>query len=183
MTEPWIQWTTRSKIEPFFACGGMLEERLRTGRTSIVKDGPFRTVHRVHLASNDFHVKHCKVRGIRAWLRECLRPAKAKLEFCKLTEARRRNVATLEPVAYGISNSNRPGDSFLVTRTVADAVSLTHYLERRSGDRDANRGPRAEPNSTFSLTWQISRRRSSGRPVPSRLASRQHVDSLQQCFV
>ena len=65
MTEPWIQWTTRSKIEPFFACGGMLEERLRTGRTSIVKDGPFRTVHRVHLASNDFHVKHCKVRGLR----------------------------------------------------------------------------------------------------------------------
>jgi tRNA A-37 threonylcarbamoyl transferase component Bud32 len=103
------------------------------GEADIVKDNPYRTIYRVHLAANDWHVKHCKVRGLRAWLREWLRPAKAELEFRRLSEAWRRGVPTVQPVAFGLARGPLPTDSFLVTRTVAGAVPMNAFLERGPG--------------------------------------------------
>ena len=124
-----IDWSGAQHGEPALdECGQAIEEMLRSGQTQIVKDGPYRTIHRVHLASNDFHVKHCKVRGFRSWMREWLRPAKAKLEYRKLAEALRRNIATIQPIAYGVTPSKFPGDSYLVTRTIADALPLSRFL-------------------------------------------------------
>lgn len=127
MSEVPIHWTSLPKDPAALRECGAAIDQVRSGQTEIVKDGPYRTIHRVHLDSNDLHVKHCKVRGVRAWLREWLRPAKAKLEFRKLAEALRRNVPTIQPVAYGVA-SRLPGDSYLVTRTVTGAMPLSQFL-------------------------------------------------------
>ncbi len=124
-----IRWTVRpgSATEAWGESGAQFEHTLR--EADVVKDGPFRTIYRVHFASNDWHVKHCKVRGLRAWLREWLRPAKAELEFRQIDEAWRRGVPTVDAVAFGVTPAHLPSDSFLVTHTVAGAVPLNRFLE------------------------------------------------------
>src|SRR5947209_3927395 len=61
--------------------GPDLDHWIASGKAKIVKDGPRRTVYQITLATRTVYVKHCRVIGIRAWLREVLRPAKARLEF------------------------------------------------------------------------------------------------------
>src|SRR5258708_22142297 len=88
-----------------------LSELLCSAETETVKHGPFRTVYRIRSARVDLHVKHCRPVGVRAWLRELLRPAKAVLEFRKIVALSARHVPTLEPVAWGKSAGPGPGDS------------------------------------------------------------------------
>src|SRR5262245_40596990 len=94
------------------------------GRATVVKDRPERTIFRVHLAGRDLHVKQCKVRGWRAWLRERLRAPKARLEYSKLLLATARRVPTAPPIGCGIGSA----ESILVTSTVVGAVPLTEWL-------------------------------------------------------
>src|SRR5262245_19622676 len=95
------------------------------GQGEVVKERPQRTIYRVHLAGHDLHVKHCKVRGWRAWLRERLRAPKACLEYSKLHAALARRVPTVQPIACGAGRAQ----SLLVTSTIAGAVPLTQRLE------------------------------------------------------
>src|SRR5262249_10239455 len=48
-----------------------------------VKNGPHRTVERVEVAGVAAFWKHCRLLGLRGWLRQGLRPPKAKIEFDK----------------------------------------------------------------------------------------------------
>src|SRR5260370_28725401 len=79
-----------------------LENWLRSEHAEKIKDGKFRTIYRVRAGNLDLHIKHCRPLGLRAWLREWLRPAKALLEFRRIREVARRNVPTLKAVAYGV---------------------------------------------------------------------------------
>jgi tRNA A-37 threonylcarbamoyl transferase component Bud32 len=126
---PSIRWTVHAGAETTSeqVSSAHIEYALRDAE--VVKDNPYRTIYRVHAAGNDWHIKHCKVRGLRAWLREWLRPAKAKLEYRQLSEAWRRGVPTVAPVAFGIARAPLPSDSYLVTRTVDGATPLNAFLE------------------------------------------------------
>lgn len=102
---------------------------LAAAHHTIVKSNPFRSVFHVQSSNVDVHVKHCHPTGIRAWLRECLRPAKAVLEFRNLCRLRDRKIPTLEPIAAGAARRYGPGSSVLITQTVSAATTLAQYLE------------------------------------------------------
>jgi tRNA A-37 threonylcarbamoyl transferase component Bud32 len=102
---------------------------LAQGRAEIVKERPERTIYRVHVAGHDLHVKHCRTRGWRAWLRERLRLPKAQLEYTKLVAAARRQVPTTRPIGYGLGQS----ESLLVTPTVGGALPLAERLKQPVG--------------------------------------------------
>jgi tRNA A-37 threonylcarbamoyl transferase component Bud32 len=109
--------------------GLRLTEWLQTGRASVVKHGPHRTVYRVVLPELDCHVKHCRVHDGRAWLRECVRPPKARGEYQRCLAVAARGVPTIAPLAVGEAAGPQPGDSFLVTQTL-DAEPLGAFIER-----------------------------------------------------
>jgi tRNA A-37 threonylcarbamoyl transferase component Bud32 len=109
--------------------GLRLAEWLAAGQARVVKHGPHRTVYRVRLPEIDCHVKHCRVHDGRAWLRECLRPPKARGEYDRCLAVAARGVATVTPLAVGEARGPRPGDSFLVTQTL-DAEPLGIFIEQ-----------------------------------------------------
>src|SRR5262245_21117664 len=102
-------------------------------RVELVKSNPFRSISRVRVGDGlDVHLKHCRPVGLRAWLREWLRPAKAKLEYRKAMALAERGVPTLEALGVGTAGRWLPGDSFLITRTLDGAVPLGAYLAAAS---------------------------------------------------
>jgi tRNA A-37 threonylcarbamoyl transferase component Bud32 len=96
----------------------------------VVKSNPARTVYRVALPGATVFVKHCKISGLRAWGREIIRPRKAQMEFENIQSLRERGIAAIEPLAWGAPDSSWPGESFLITRELTDAIPFVHYLER-----------------------------------------------------
>ena len=109
--------------------GLRLAEWLAAGQARVIKHGPHRTVYRVTLPEIDCHVKHCRVLGGRAWLRECLRPPKARGEYRRCLAVAARGVPTVTPLAVGEASGPGPGDSFLITRTL-DAEPLGSFIEQ-----------------------------------------------------
>jgi tRNA A-37 threonylcarbamoyl transferase component Bud32 len=109
--------------------GLRLAEWLAAGQARVVKHGPHRTVYHVTLPEIDCHVKHCRIPDGRAWLRECLRGPKARGEYERCLAVAARGVPTVTPLAVGEARGLRPGDSFLVTRTL-DAEPLGPFIER-----------------------------------------------------
>lgn len=117
-------------MELFGVKGPDLDGWLTCGIAKVVKSNPARTVYRVELPGTTVFVKHCKISGSRAWGREIIRPPKAQLEFENTQALRERGVAAIEPLAWGGPDSRWPGESFLITRELTDAISFVHYLER-----------------------------------------------------
>jgi tRNA A-37 threonylcarbamoyl transferase component Bud32 len=123
--------------------GGLrLDEWLRDGRARVVKHGPLRTVYRVELPALSFHVKHYRLVDRRGWLRELVRPAKARGEYRKTLAVAARGVPTFMPLGFGEREHRlRPGDSYLLTRSIDEAVPLTEFvgktLPRLAADRHA----------------------------------------------
>ncbi len=109
--------------------GPNLERWVAMGAAEVVKTGPHRTVYRVSLPGGTVYVKHCRISGIRAWVREVLRPAKARLEFENALALAERGVPAVLPLAWGGPDSHWPGESFLVTRSRDGVVPFVHFTE------------------------------------------------------
>ena len=110
--------------------GPRLVERLAAGEALIVKQAPQCTVYRVVLPDLDFHLKHYHPADVRSRARSLLRASKARAEAERTREVAARGVPTLEPLAVGEASVGAAAEgSFLVTRTVAGARSLTTFLE------------------------------------------------------
>jgi tRNA A-37 threonylcarbamoyl transferase component Bud32 len=109
--------------------GFRLAEWLKAGLSQVVKHGSHRTVHRVVLPTLDIHVKHYRMHGLRAWLRDCVRPSKAQLEYDRSLAIAGRGIPSITPLALGIGGLV-PGDSYLVTRTLEGVESLGTFLEK-----------------------------------------------------
>lgn len=107
-----------------------LDAWLRDARTEVVKTGPHRTVYRVPLPGGMVYVKHCRITGPRAWAREVLRPAKARLEFENALALRDRGIPAVVPLAWGCPDSRWPGESYLVTRSRDGVVPFVEFVER-----------------------------------------------------
>src|SRR5207253_10726048 len=113
-----IRWQVLPQCRDLlFGTDGLrLEEWLRDGLARPIKHGPHRTVYQVSLPGLSFYLKHYRLVGVRAWLRQLIRPAKARLEFERALAVAERRVPTVVPVALG--EARRPGDSFLITRAI-----------------------------------------------------------------
>jgi tRNA A-37 threonylcarbamoyl transferase component Bud32 len=108
--------------------GPQLERWITSGSAVVVKANPARTVYKIELPLGTVFVKHCRVKGMRAWGREVIRPPKARLEFDNAVALRERGVPAVEPLAWGAPDSHWPGESFLITRGLT-AVPFLHFLE------------------------------------------------------
>jgi tRNA A-37 threonylcarbamoyl transferase component Bud32 len=110
--------------------GPDLDRWLADGLAEVVKTGPYRTVYRVRLPGGTVYVKQCRVCTPRAWAREVLRPAKARLEFENALALRDRGIPAVLPVAWGNPDSRWPGESTLITRGRDAAVPFVHLVEQ-----------------------------------------------------
>jgi tRNA A-37 threonylcarbamoyl transferase component Bud32 len=102
---------------------------IASGVAVAVKANDQRTVYRVFLPSGPVYVKRCRVHRPRAWLRELVRPPKAKLEFDHAESLTARGLETIQPLAWGRLPGRWPSESWLATRG-RDAISLADWLAR-----------------------------------------------------
>jgi hypothetical protein len=110
--------------------GLRLQEWLGTGRVRIVKQGPHRTVYRVALDGLSLFVKHNRLYDLRSWLRQLVRPSKARTEYDNALDVAARGVPTFVPLGVGESLSALgPGDSYLVTRCLEETEPVSTFLE------------------------------------------------------
>ncbi|MBV9124151.1 MAG: phosphotransferase [Planctomycetes bacterium] len=110
--------------------GLRLEEWLRTGQARVVKQGPHRAVYRVELPDLTCYLKHNLLHNTRAWLRQWIRPSKARMEYQRALALAQRQVPTVVPLALGERCPRwGPGESYLITRSLEDTVPLQHFLE------------------------------------------------------
>jgi tRNA A-37 threonylcarbamoyl transferase component Bud32 len=125
-----VRWQVAPEVrEELLGPDGLrLAEWLREGRAAVVKHGPHRTVYRVALAGGSVYIKHYRLADVRAWLRQLVRPAKARMEFDRALRVAARRVPTVVPLAVG-QRGPGPGESFLVTRSLDDAEPLTAFIE------------------------------------------------------
>lgn len=107
--------------------GLRLEEWRSAGLVEPIKQARHRTVFRVRLGGTAIFIKHYPIYDLRAWLRQLVRPTKARTECAMARELAARGVPTLEPLAFA---EGAWGESWLVTRELEDCVPLNVFVER-----------------------------------------------------
>jgi tRNA A-37 threonylcarbamoyl transferase component Bud32 len=132
--------------------GLRLDEWLRAGLAHVVKNGPHRTVYRVALPGLCIYLKHHRLPDLRAWLRQLVRPAKARMEFDRALAVAARRVATVCPVALGERcNGSGPSESFLITQGLEDTESLSDFIEKTFPRYEPRRQTRLRPRLATAL--------------------------------
>jgi tRNA A-37 threonylcarbamoyl transferase component Bud32 len=127
-----IRWEAPAEYrELLFGADGLrLEEWLRDGQGCVVKHGPHRTVYRVALDGLSFHVKHYPIADVRGWLRQLVRPSKARAEFHRTLAVAERGVPTFTPLAVGERGHGLgPNESFFLSLTLEGAEPLSTFVE------------------------------------------------------
>ena len=109
----------------------------------VVKENLQRTITRQETPAGAVYVKVCRVNTPRAFVRELLRPAKARLEFENAVELRRRGVLTVEPLAWGSRRRWWPSESVVVTREAAGARDFLDVPEASPSPAERARLTRA----------------------------------------
>ncbi|HEV3257683.1 MAG TPA: lipopolysaccharide kinase InaA family protein [Gemmataceae bacterium] len=143
--------------------GLRLDEWLRSGEAQVVKHGPHRTVYRVRLSGLDFHLKHYRTVGVRGWLRQLVRPAKARREYQRTLAVAARRVPTFVPLGVGEGRAGPvPGDSFLLTLSLEDTESLRAFLETTFHSLDRGRQTRVRQRLAAALGELVARMHDAG---------------------
>ncbi len=119
------------------------------GLVDLVKQNLQRTIERVRLPGGSVYVKQCRVNTPRSWLRDVVRPAKARLEFENAIALRKLGIDAVSPVAWGKSPGWLPSTSLLVTREEAGTMPLPELLE--------NVLPTLLPHDSRAIRRQIAR--------------------------
>lgn len=114
-----VRWTVGDGVRPADWCAATVE---------VVKRAAHRAVYHLRSSSFDVYVKHYCTVGPRSFVRELLRPVKARREYELAAELTRRGIATPRPLAWGVEGRG-PSASWLMTETI-DAESLLAVLER-----------------------------------------------------
>ena len=131
VTTPGVRWRVLPDCRDllFGPEGLRLQEWLRGGMAQVVKHGPHRTVYRVVLPELSFYLKHYRLADLRAWARQLVRPAKARMEFDRALAIAARQVPTFSPLAVGEGHGQGPCDSFLITRSLENAEPVSAFVE------------------------------------------------------
>jgi tRNA A-37 threonylcarbamoyl transferase component Bud32 len=96
----------------------------------IVKENLQRTILRAELPGGTVFIKRCRVNTPRAWLRETVRPAKARLEFENALVLRSKGIDCIEPLAWGLRRGMFPGESIILTREHPNALLLEEAIQK-----------------------------------------------------
>lgn len=109
--------------------GIRLEDWLRTGQATVVKQGPHRVVYRVALANVAFYLKHNLTPDRVTWVRQLMRSSKARREYDSALEVAARGVATAWPLAWAQERGFlSKGESMLVTRSLDNTQALHLFV-------------------------------------------------------
>jgi tRNA A-37 threonylcarbamoyl transferase component Bud32 len=109
--------------------GLRLPEWRESGTARVIKHGPHRTVYRVVLPGLDFYVKHFRLMDARTWLRQTIRPSKARMEYDRAKAVAERRVPTVQALGLGEADHLAlPGESYLLTRSVDGCVPLSQFI-------------------------------------------------------
>jgi hypothetical protein len=136
-----VHWSLLPDLtQPLLDDAGLrLTEWLRAGQAHVVKQGPHRIVYRVELPGLCFYLKHNRVNDTRAWLRQLVRPSKARQEYDSALAIAARGVPTVSPLALGETPTLHGGESYLITRDLQGCEPLNsllaHTLPRLSSMR------------------------------------------------
>jgi tRNA A-37 threonylcarbamoyl transferase component Bud32 len=154
-----FRWTMTPGLEaPLLSDAGLrLAEWLRTGQAHIVKQGPHRIVYRVELPGLSFYLKHNRVTDARTWLRQLVRPSKARCEYQSALAIAARGVPTVLPLAFGEQASLRGGESFLITRGLDGCIPLNLFLARTLPRLDPERRSRIRQRLADELGVMVAR--------------------------
>lgn len=124
------QWFLTPAGEKLFGDDGPdLDGWIRDNLCTLVKQGSQRTVYRVRLPGSEVFAKRCRINGLRAWGRELLRPAKARLEFENAVMLRDLGLPAVEPLAWARLARHGPGESIFITRCEEGAGPLQIFLD------------------------------------------------------
>src|SRR5437773_8993954 len=138
--------------------GLRLDDWLRAGQAHVVKNGPHRTVYRVTLPDLSFYLKHYRLHDTRAWLRELVRPSKARMEHDRALAVAACRVPTVSPLALGERCEKQgPDDSFLITRSLDETESLSGFIEATLPQFDRLRQARVRQRLGVELGGLIAR--------------------------
>jgi tRNA A-37 threonylcarbamoyl transferase component Bud32 len=109
--------------------GLRLEEWRERGQVRVVKQGPHRVVYEVLAGGLSFFVKHNRLPNLRAWLRQLVRPSKARREYEHALVIAARGIPTFVPLAVGEQQGLRPRASFLITRSLENTEPVGTFIE------------------------------------------------------
>ena len=137
--EPWsavqageVRWLVARELrDQLLGPNGLrLDEWLNSSQATVVKHGPHRVVYRVTLPDGQVvYVKHNFVPDLRAWLRQMVRPSKARIELDQAAAVAARGVPTIEPLALGEREVFLGAcESYLVTRGLEGTQTLNTFL-------------------------------------------------------
>ena len=137
-----LRWRVTPECrEHLFGPGGLrLQEWLAAGQAVLVKHGPHRQVYRVNLPQLSFYLKHNRVRDLRTWVRQLVRPSKAAMEFRRALAVAARGIPTVTPL--GLAERAKgwgPSDSFLLTRCLDGTEPLSTFIEQTLATLERNR--------------------------------------------
>jgi hypothetical protein len=123
-------WLPAEQNSSFLGPRGLrLEEWIRSGQARVVKEGPHRIVYRVELPEIVFYLKHNLLPDLRTWLRQLVRPSKARMEYHRALDVASRGLPTVVPLALGEKNAFLGiGESYLITQSLENTQPLHIYL-------------------------------------------------------
>jgi hypothetical protein len=109
--------------------GLRLNEWLQSGQARIVKQGHHRIVYRVELPGLIFYLKHNLLPDVRSWVRQLVRPSKARMEYSRAVAVAERGLPTVSPLALGEKTAFLGiGESYLITHSIENSQSLHAFL-------------------------------------------------------
>jgi hypothetical protein len=127
-----VRWSVAPALDTalFKPDGLPLDQWLESGQATVVKQGPHRIVFRVALGDGRvIYVKHNLLPDFRTFLRQLVRPSKARIEFDRAIAVAARGVPTIAPLALGERQAFLGAcDSVLVTRGLDDTQTLNSFL-------------------------------------------------------
>ncbi len=95
------------------------------GQAHVVKKGPHRVVYRVELPDLCFYVKRNLMTDRWCWIRQLVRPSKARMEYERARGVAERGLPTYLPLALGEQRTLfGPGESILITRSLEETQEL-----------------------------------------------------------
>ncbi len=165
MTRGGMRWWIAPRYQDLFLgpAGLRLEEWLRNGQAHLVKEGAHRRVYRVALSGLTFYLKHNRVPDWKTWLRQLIRPSKARMEFDRVQAVASRGVCTVEPLALGEHQAFlTSGESMLITRSLDGTQQLNAFLATTLNTMETGRQTRLRQHLARGLGLLVARLHAAG---------------------
>ena len=143
--------------------GLRLEEWLQAGQARIVKKGPHRIVYRVELPELQFYVKRNFETDRLCWIRQLIRPSKARMEYDRARGVAERGLPTYLPLALG--EQGFPGgqrESIFISRSLEQTQELQVFAVSRLARMPAPRQARLRQRLAIELGKLVARMHDAG---------------------